>query len=323
MTDWIGKQISHYRVLKQLGQGGMGIVYLAEDINIGRQVVLKLLKADLVSDARVEERFRREARACASVNHPNISIIYEVDRHEEMWFICMEFVEGLTLRAMLREQTVLPLAEAVRVAACAADALGAAHERGIVHRDMKPENIMLAASGQVKVLDFGLAVFTGGVLGALDIGQMETGVERLTTEGVAIGTLHYMSPEQTRGQPVRPSSDVFSLGAVLYEAICGVPPFRGENSLSVMHAITYDQPPPVSSRRADAPQELDLVIRRALRKDPSQRYESGHAMRDDLHKVMAVLAAATSPLPETPTPSISAPTAQRHAVRIAARGPRS
>ncbi len=253
MTDWVGKQISHYRVIRQLGQGGMGVVYLAEDVNIGRQVVLKLLKADLMSDARVEERFRREARACASVNHPNISIIYEVDRHKDVWFICMEFVEGRTLRALLRERTVLPLAEAVRVAASAADALGTAHDRGIVHRDMKPENIMLATSGQVKVLDFGLAAFTGGPLAPFDIGQMETGVERLTTEGVAIGTLHYMSPEQTRGQPVRPSSDVFSLGAVLYEAICGVPPFRGDNSMAVMHAITYDQPPPLAARRTDAP----------------------------------------------------------------------
>jgi serine/threonine protein kinase len=153
----------------------MGVVYLAEDVNIGRQVVLKLLKPDLVSDALLEERFRREARACASVNHPNISIIHEVDRHEDVWFICMEFVEGPTLRALLREKTVLPLAEA------ADDALGTAHERGIARRDMKPENIMLTTSRQVKVIDFGLAVFTGGLFGPLDMGQMETGVERLTS----------------------------------------------------------------------------------------------------------------------------------------------
>src|SRR5678815_2285958 len=235
MTDWIGKQISHYRVTSQLGQGGMGVVYLAEDINIGRRVVLKLLKADLASDPRMEERFHREARACAAVTHPNITTIFEVNRHEGSWYICMEFIEGETLRAILGRRGALPLAEAVRIAACAADALGAAHDIGIVHRDMKPENIMITTTGQVKVLDFGLAAFTDSLRQPLDIAMMDTAAERLTSHGVAIGTLHYMSPEQSTGKTVTPAADVFSLGAVLYESVAGLPPFRGETSLAVMH----------------------------------------------------------------------------------------
>ncbi len=286
MTDWIGKEISHYRVVRQLGQGGMGVVYLAEDLNIGRQVVLKLLKTDLTSDPRMEERFRREARACAQVTHPNISIIYEVNRHEGMWYICMEYVEGRTLRALLRERTVLPVPEAVRLAAAAADALAAAHERGIVHRDMKPDNIMVTGTGQVKVLDFGLAVFTSQYLKPIERGQTEEEGTRLTTQGVAVGTLHYMSPEQTRGQLVTPASDVFSLAAVFYEALAGIPPFRGENSLAVMHSIAYDHPPLLSTRRPDIPPDLEQALRRALSKDPDKRHPSCRAFHQDLIRIL-------------------------------------
>ncbi|HET6372732.1 MAG TPA: tetratricopeptide repeat protein [Candidatus Polarisedimenticolia bacterium] len=287
MTDWTGREISHYRVVKALGQGGMGIVYLAEDLNIGRKVVLKLLRSDLKTDSKMEERFRREARACASVNHPNISIIYEVNRHDDSWYICMEYVEGQTLRAILRERTSLPPGEVIRMAAATADALGAAHDLGIVHRDIKPENIMLATNGQTKVLDFGLAVFTSSLLTPLDIGSLQTGAERLTAQGLAIGTLHYMSPEQTRGKTVTPAADVFSLGAVIYEALSGLPPFRGDNSLAVMHSISYDNPAPLAPTTPEIPPELEEIVRRALRKDPSQRYATGRIMHAELQRILS------------------------------------
>ncbi len=295
MDDWVGKEISHYRIHGQLGRGGMGEVFLAEDLNIGRTVVLKVLRDDLAGDPHTEERFRREARACASVSHPNISIIYEVDRHEGLWFICMEYVQGRTLRAMLREQGVLPLAEAVRIAVQTADALAAAHDRGIVHRDVKPENLMLTAMGQVKVLDFGLAVFTSRLLQPLEVAAMETGGDRLTVQGVAVGTLHYMSPEQTKGHAVTPASDVFSLGAILYETLAGVPPFRGDNQLAVMHAIAYEDPPALLQRRPDAPAALDALIRRALSKEPSARYPTARPVLE------ALQALAIAPVPATPS----------------------
>ncbi|HET9480944.1 MAG TPA: AAA family ATPase, partial [Candidatus Polarisedimenticolia bacterium] len=294
MTDWVGRDISHYRVTRELGQGGMGVVYLAEDLNLGRPVVLKVIRRELAADPRVEERFRREARACASVVHPNITTLFEVNRHDDLWYMCMEYVEGRTLRTLLSESGTLPVSDAVRIAAAAADALGAAHARGIVHRDIKPENIMISEAGQVKVLDFGLAAFTSRSLQRLDVSALQTGAEQLTIEGVAIGTLHYMSPEQARGAAVTPASDVFSLGAVLYETLAGLPPFRGDNSLAVMHSIAYDEPPPLASRRADVSLELEQVVRRALRKRPDERYESGASLRHDLLR-LAGEEAALSP----------------------------
>ncbi len=284
MTDWTGKEIGHYRVLSQLGQGGMGIVLLAEDTNIGRRVVLKLLRKDIAADPRVEERFNREARACAAVAHPNITTIYEVNRHEGLWYICMEYVEGRTLRALLRNKGLIPIDDAVRFASGTADALAAAHDRGIVHRDIKPENIMVTPDGAVKVLDFGLAAFTAGTLEPLEIGTMKT-VERLTSQGIAIGTLHYMSPEQARGQNVTPASDTFSLGAVLYEMLAGMPPFRGDNSLAVMHAIAYDQPPPLALQRPETPPLLEQIVRRALAKDAQKRFASGRQMHEELARL--------------------------------------
>ena len=176
MTDWTGKQISHYRIVNRLGQGGMGVVYLAEDMNIGRRVVLKLLKSDLAADPHMEERFHREARASAAVSHPNITTVFEVNRHEGIWYICMEYIEGETLRSILGRRGSLPPAEAVRLGVAVAEALGVAHEAGIVHRDMKPENIMVTTGGQVKVLDFGLAVFTNPLRQPLDIASMDTAV---------------------------------------------------------------------------------------------------------------------------------------------------
>ena len=289
MIDPVGQVISHYRILGQLGQGGMGVVFLAEDLNIGRKVVLKLLKSELASDPQMSERFHREARACAAVVHPNITTIYEVDRHEGSWFICMEYVEGQTLRARMRQGGRLTLAAAIQIACGASDALCAAHQRGIVHRDIKPENIMLTPAGQVKVLDFGLAAFTSAMLKPLDLESMETGADRLTLQGMAIGTLHYMSPEQTRGSAVTPASDVFSLGAVLYEMVTGQPPFRGSNTLEVMHAIDYDPPAPMEAKHPGLPPELDQVVRRALRKEPDSRYPTGGAFHAELVRLLQLV----------------------------------
>jgi len=294
MTEWTGKDIGHYRVLSQLGQGGMGIVLLAEDTNIGRRVVLKLLRKDIAADPRVEERFNREARACAAVAHPNITTIYEVNRHEGLWYICMEFVEGRTLRSLLRNKGLIAIDDAIRFASGTADALAAAHDRGIVHRDIKPENIMVTADGAVKVLDFGLAAFTAGALEPFEIGSMKT-VERLTSQGIAIGTLHYMSPEQARGQTVSPASDIFSLGAVLYEMLAGMPPFRGDNSLAVMHSIAYDQPPSLALQRPETPPLLEQIVRRALAKEMQKRFATGRQMHEELSRLGVKGTAATSP----------------------------
>jgi len=276
------RSISRYRLQEELGRGGMGVVYRATDPRDSRTVVVKVLSPEAAGDPDRRERFQREARACAALSHPGITAIYETGESQGLPFICMEFVEGRTLRSHLSAGP-LPITMAADLATQVADAVAAAHARGIVHRDLKPENIMVTPDGKAKVLDFGiaaisdLAAFTGEEIGALP-----TNVQRLTTLGSLLGTVAYMSPEQAAGRPAGPPSDVFSLGAVLYEMIAGLRPFLGDNDVAILHAIAYDNPVPLPSRRPETPRAIDAIVRRALRKIPADRYPGAGPMRDDL-----------------------------------------
>jgi len=281
-----GQSLSHYQVLSMIGAGGMGEVYLAEDMRLRRKVALKLLPAQFPQDADRVRRFEREARAASSLNHPNIITIFEVGQVDGLHFICSEYIEGQTLRRRLAGDQ-LKLHGTVDVAIQIASALTSAHDAGIVHRDIKPENIMLRHDGLVKVLDFGLAKLIERS-GEWEAGSGEWREEaiphsplpiphslpHLSTTGVAMGTVRYMSPEQARGENVEGRSDIFSLGVLLYEMITGRPPFDGETSDEVIAAILEREPPPLAQCAPEAPAELQRIVTKALRKKREDRYEA-------------------------------------------------
>jgi len=259
----IGKTLSHYRILEKIGEGGMGVVYRAEDTRLRRTVALKFLLPELTRDSLARERFLREARAAAALDHPHICTVHEIDEAEGQVFIAMAFVEGRSLKQLIAEGC-LTVDEVARVARQIAEGLKAAHDRGVVHRDIKPANIMLASTGEARVMDFGLA-------------KLERATD-LTTGGTLMGTAPYMSPEQARGEPVDQRSDIWSLGCVIYEMLAGRRPFDADHALAVLHAILHDDPPPIDRVRADVPAHLARVVRTCLQKDPARRY----ARMDDL-----------------------------------------
>jgi serine/threonine protein kinase/Flp pilus assembly protein TadD len=270
----IGESILHYQVLAKIGEGGMGIVYSALDARLGRTVALKVLPPGKSNDPKRRQRFLREARAAAALNHPNIVGIYDIGHDHGVDFIAMELVAGRSLYQLMR-RAQLPLSEILSYSSQIASALAKAHAAGVVHRDLKPGNVMITDEGSVKLLDFGLAQLNP-VLTVADAGlQEETATESAITEmGVAVGTLQYMSPEQARGETVDKRSDIFSFGVLLYEMLGGSRPFHASSAVALLHAIGYDQPKPIAELRGDIPAGLQEIVSRCLQKQPEARFGS-------------------------------------------------
>ncbi len=279
----LNTRLGRYEVRSKLGEGGMGEVYLAQDTKLGRPVALKILSAALASDRKRMQRFTQEAQAASALNHPNIITIYEIEKEDQTQFIATEFVDGETLR-QYTSHTRLTVAESVDIAIQVASALSAAHAGGIIHRDIKPENIMLRRDRLVKVLDFGLAKLTEPRLASVDAGA-PTQVMLTTESGTVMGTLHYMSPEQTRGLDTDARTDIWALGCVLYEAVTGERPFTGATAADVLVSIIKTTPAPLTCYSADAPARLQEIVGKALEKDREERYPSVSDLLADLRSL--------------------------------------
>src|SRR5713101_5440178 len=277
----IGQTVSHYRILGKLGGGGMGVVYEAEDLKLGRHVALKFIPENLVGDPKSLERFGREARAASLLNHPNICIIHGIEDNHGHPFIVMEKLEGESLKQSIAGQA-MATDRVVDISLQVADALAASHAKGIVHRDIKPANIFLTPSGQVKVLDFGLAKLVHNVGTDSDGGGMD---DSLTAVGVIPGTAVYMSPEQARSEEIDFRSDLFSFGVVMYEMSTGKKPFSGKNSLMTLDAVLHDKPVPPGELNPKVPVELEGIIGKAMEKDRKERYQSATQMKADLQQL--------------------------------------
>jgi serine/threonine protein kinase/tetratricopeptide (TPR) repeat protein len=279
-----GSKVSHYRILEKLGAGGMGEVYLAEDMKLGRKVAIKILSEEYTTNKDRLHRFELEAAAASNLNHPNILTIHEVGADEGRHFIATEYIDGVTLRRKAAEAP-LEIREILEIAIQIAGALEEAHSAGIVHRDIKPDNVMVRRNGYVKVLDFGLAKLTETMDRSPLDPDAATRVMVQTDAGVVMGTSHYMSPEQARGKQVDARSDIWSLGVVIYEMVTGRTPFTGETSTDVIVAITQKEPPPLARFAPNVPAELDWIVNKTLRKDRDERYQTIKELLTDLRRV--------------------------------------
>src|SRR5271169_5083848 len=278
----IGQQVSHYRILGKLGGGGMGVVYEAEDLKLGRHVALKFIPENLAHDAKSLERFTREARAASQLNHPNICTIHGIEDNGGHPFIVMEKLEGESLKQCISGHP-LPTEKVLDISIQVADALAASHAKGIVHRDIKPANIFLTPSGQVKVLDFGLAKLLHNI--GTDSDGEAAADNSLTAVGVIPGTAVYMSPEQARSDEIDFRSDLFSFGVVMYEMSTGKKPFSGRNSLMTLDAVLHQKPVPPGELNPQLPVELEGIIGKAMEKDRKERYQSATQMKADLQQL--------------------------------------
>jgi len=290
MTDsqsLIGRTISHYRILERLGGGGMGVVYKAEDVKLHRFVALKFLPDNVAKDQQALARFQREAQSASALNHPNICTIHEIDEQNGMAFIAMEFLEGQTLKHAIAGRP-MDLEQLLTIAIDVADGLDAAHSKGIVHRDIKPDNLFVTEPGHTKVLDFGLAKVAES-----SEGENESATLTLTQAGTAMGTLPYMSPEQLQGRRLDHRTDLFSVGAVLYEMTTGQRPFLGSSSMEISSSILRDTPRPAAELRADLPNGLQKILDRCLAKELTERYASARELREALDRLRRELSSGS------------------------------
>jgi eukaryotic-like serine/threonine-protein kinase len=279
-----GKCLGHYEIIEQIGEGGMGEVYLAKDTRLERKTAIKILPGSLAQDGERMQRFVREAKSASALNHPNIITIYEIGEADQTRFIATEYIEGETLRERLKGSP-LETGSALEIAIQVASALGAAHRAGIVHRDVKPENVMIRPDGLVKLLDFGIAKLTEKRNETDPDSEAATAIKAQTIPGMIIGTVAYMSPEQARGTAVDARSDIFSFGVVLYEMLAGKPPFKGESAIETIGLILNKEPLPLSRHLPEVPHEIERIINKTLRKDREERYQTAQDLLIDLKDV--------------------------------------
>jgi serine/threonine protein kinase len=294
----IPESIAHYRIVKKLGAGGMGEVYLAVDTKLDRKVAIKIIRSDSLANEHLKKRLVREAQAAAKLDHPNICAIYDVSESGSFTFIVMQYIEGETVAERM-EREPLSVELALGLAEQAAEGLAEAHARGIVHRDIKPHNMMLTQRGQLKLLDFGLAK---QIVSSDSVDQDAPTATLLSKPGHVIGTMPYMSPEQVQGEPLAPSSDIFSLGIVLYEMLAGTHPFRDKSAAVTMSRILLAEPTQTERFKTQVPPDVEIVLSKMLQKDKASRYQSADDLLTDLRKLPPAQSTDTT---QTETPVIT------------------